>query len=46
MGLALNKLGYSLNDTNPSHLKEAEKDLNHTYTTSSWRCWRRSHNDA
>ena len=29
MGLALNKLGYSLNDTNPSHLKEAEKDLNH-----------------
>ena len=28
MGLALNKLGYSLNDTNPSHLKERE-DLNH-----------------
>ena len=25
MGLALNKLGYSLNDTNPNHLKEAEK---------------------
>ena len=31
MGLALNKLGYSLNDTNPSHLKEAEKDLNHLH---------------
>ena len=29
MGLALNKLGYSLNDTNPNHLKEAEKDLHH-----------------
>ena len=25
MGLALNKLGYSLNDTNPSHLKKQRK---------------------
>ena len=46
MGLALNKLGYSLNDTNPSHLKEAEKDLNHLTPQVRWRCWRRSHNDA
>ena len=45
MGLALNKLGYSLNDTNPSHLKEARR-FESPYTTSSWRCWRRSHNDA
>ena len=28
MGLALNKLGYSLNDTNPNHLK---KKLRRTY---------------
>ncbi|MCE5154624.1 extracellular solute-binding protein [Staphylococcus hyicus] len=27
MGLSLNSLGYSLNDTNPKHLKEAEKEL-------------------
>lgn len=27
MGLSLNKLGYSLNDTNPKHLAEAERDL-------------------
>ena len=42
MGLALNKLGYSLNDTNPSHLKEAKRFESPT----TWRCWRRSHNDA
>ena len=29
MGLSLNKLGYSLNDTNPKHLNEAEADLAH-----------------
>ncbi|MCD8905799.1 spermidine/putrescine ABC transporter substrate-binding protein [Staphylococcus chromogenes] len=27
MGLSLNSLGYSLNDTNPKHLKEAENEL-------------------
>ncbi|MFK3831131.1 ABC transporter substrate-binding protein [Staphylococcus saprophyticus] len=29
IGLALNKLGYSLNDTNSQHLAEAEKTLSH-----------------
>ena len=29
MGLALNKLGYSLNDTHREHLEEAEQDLKH-----------------
>ncbi|MEL0538181.1 spermidine/putrescine ABC transporter substrate-binding protein [Staphylococcus debuckii] len=27
MGMSLNKLGYSLNDTNPKHLQQAENDL-------------------
>lgn len=27
IGLALNKLGYSLNDSNPVHIKQAEQDL-------------------
>ena len=27
IGLSLNKLGYSLNDTNSQHLRQAEQDL-------------------